>query len=462
MLFFVVYGSRTFFRSAFDLLDDTVSGPLDYLNRTGERIIDFASDWSTGKRQPLDSIPLDLTALKTVHRTAMDSVELAREYQFKYFKWVSISTYCIGGLGFVLVALILPFAIFHCCIPWFPLILSCLYWVSGLVFSLLGVIFTLLAYAFFIGCGEVDLHYQRQPGLSQWYAVPYCQREFNFNKINAEIHATELQYSQQACSQLLDVCDNGAEISQAPLNVYAIKELSDLPVNVTEVIGSKVLDKVSKLPLNTTNITDFSEKNLSDLHDQLSKIPEGMEILKELNLLDKVDLSGGVPKFRGDLSKELQKIIRPLICGMDIVSADQCTNFGTVAAVLLTTKVKSFAKACPNPASTCSLPECAVNCTNNFVKSKAAEIVHKAHVAQNISIALSYARPLLDCNFVLDTAASALARCPDLRDGSLMLGVGFFVGGLTCALAIYIAFRGACIWSRPPLKRQRSLTSKEN
>ncbi|KAF8295700.1 hypothetical protein TcBrA4_0069940 [Trypanosoma cruzi] len=205
------------------LLEDFVSGPLDYFNSTAERVLDFASDWSTGERKPLDAIPLDLSDFTTVHEQAMGFIALARRYYFDYLDKVSIATFCVSSVGLVLIILILPFACCHCCIPCFPLILSCLYWVTGVLFAVLGTVVSVLAYATTVGCGELELQYTRQPGVFQWYAVPYCQRQFNFSNINKMIREKELELSREACNQLLGVCESvtPGETAAEPMKLLA-------------------------------------------------------------------------------------------------------------------------------------------------------------------------------------------------------------------------------------------------
>ncbi|KEG05401.1 hypothetical protein DQ04_22371000 [Trypanosoma grayi] len=137
---------------------------------------------------------------------------------------------------------------------------------------------------------------------------------------------------------------------------------------------------------------------------------------------------------------------KPLQCGGGITAASQCPDFDTVADVLGSTLVKNYTMACPTPGESCSLTECAASCRDNRTKEIATGILTVAAQSRNASIAVSYAKPLLECNFVIDELLGALSMCNDLKTGTLMLGVGFFVGGLMFGLAIYIMFRGSCIW----------------
>ncbi|RNE97818.1 hypothetical protein TraAM80_09154 [Trypanosoma rangeli] len=236
MFYLVFFGAGLLIQTAPRVMDDAVSGPLTYFNFTAEKIVDFASDWSTGQRKQLDAIPLDLTDFRTVHEKAMKCIKVSKQNYFNYLDRISITTYAVSSVGIVLVLLILPFACCHCCIPFFPLILSCLYWVTAIVFAVLGTVVGVLAYVAVVGCGELQLHYTRQPGLAQWYAVPYCQRQFNFTKINRMIREKEVELSKGACKQLLAVCE-----PQKEDNVLPSKLLASISLHINNAQRLKLL-----------------------------------------------------------------------------------------------------------------------------------------------------------------------------------------------------------------------------
>ncbi|RNC52009.1 hypothetical protein TcCL_ESM10817, partial [Trypanosoma cruzi] len=134
----------------------------------------------------------------------------------------------------------------RCGIPCTTYLFSCVYWLFGVVFALLAVVVTVLAYLSWAACGEVELQQRRQPGVFQWYLVPYCEQTFDFADINREADDAERRFSKEACKNLLKSCDN--------------------------------------------NTISF----------------------------------------------------KPLLCGNDITSEDQCPNFGTMASVLSATRIKAF------------------------------------------------------------------------------------------------------------------------
>ncbi|ORC88783.1 uncharacterized protein TM35_000152140 [Trypanosoma theileri] len=350
----VIYGAQLVAIALPAVFDDTMDGPLKYFNYTADKLIDFTSNWSTGERKPLAGIDLDTEVFANISNTVADYLTDIRDMISGYLKWVPIVSYCIGGVGVVLMFLMIFLACCRCCVPCLPMGLSCVYWIFGVVYSLLGFAAILLAYVATVGCGEIELQYNREPGVLQWFLVPYCQETFDFSTINTAVRDAEKLLSEQSCNALLHLCDD----SPSPLT-------------------------------------------------------------------------------------------RPLTCGKGITSPNDCPDIGTMAAVLEDTYVKAGTTACPDKDKPCSLIECAVNCTIEEVRTIASGLLSFATVASNASIAVSYARPLLECNFVVDRLLSAMDSCNDLKIGSLMLGTGFFLGGLMFGLAIYIMFRGSCVWRKP-------------
>ncbi|RNE98830.1 hypothetical protein TraAM80_08564 [Trypanosoma rangeli] len=357
MAFLVIFGAKLLETSVPNIIDSTLGGPLHYFNNTGEKIIDFTSNWSSGKRESIDFINLDLSAFTNVSTKVNDFLTDARHALSTYIAWVPIVSYYIGGVCVGLMLLVVASACFRCCVPHMAYCLSCVYWIVGVVCTLLAVVGTVLASLATIACGEVQLQYYRQPGVFQWYLVPYCEEKFKFAEINQEVNDVEKTRSNEACKTLLKSCDND------PL-IY--------PASVSP--------------------------------------------------------------------------IRPLLCGNGIASADECPDFESMASVIHATRIKAVTRICPVADQSCTLLECADNCTRDAEKKLAAEILRAAAQANNASIALSYVRPLLDCNFVLDKLLGAMDGCNDLKTGTMMLGTGFFVGGLMFGLAIYIMLRGSRIW----------------
>lgn len=502
MFFLVYFGAGMLIKAAPAVLEDATSGPLHYFNSTAEKVVNFASDWSSGERKPLDNLPLDLTPFRTVHEKAMGIVNMSRDYYFKYVDMASIATYCISSIGIVLCFLIIPFACCHCCIPWLPLVLSCLYWITGIIFAALGVVVTLLAYASSVTCGELELQYQRQPGFIQWYGIPFCQEKFNFTKINLDIREKELELSQKACTELLKVCENSNATNiaaattpkRSKLRAPTPQLLKDLQALAAASGGAGGADLAAAAAaaglggggagagVDTQNIADIlqaansaggsaqggaaggvaslSTAQLSGLaggsKNVFQGLPPGIKVPAGVDLSNLPKNPEEIAKMFPDLknlvenvsslSDILGKLSHPFLCGRQITKPEDCRSFGVMANVLADTKVKSTHGGCGNGLSFCTLSECAASCAIDFLRTTSAQILVKAELARNASIALSYARPLLECNFIVEKIAGALNQCSTLKTGTLMVGLGFFVGGLMFGLAIYITFRGACIW----------------
>ncbi|PBJ72988.1 hypothetical protein BCY84_08545 [Trypanosoma cruzi cruzi] len=541
MFYLVFFGAGLLIATAPRLLEDFVSGPLDYFNSTAERVLDFASDWSTGERKPLDAIPLDLSDFTTVHEQAMGFIALARRYYFDYLDKVSIATFCVSSVGLVLIILILPFACCHCCIPCFPLILSCLYWVTGVLFAVLGTVVSVLAYATTVGCGELELQYTRQPGVFQWYAVPYCQRQFNFSNINKMIREKELELSREACNQLLGVCESvtPGETAAEPMKLLAAGVIpraipgvipaafptvpgvavpGSVPAAVTGVPAvvpgglpegvpgapegapgavpgaatgdsaaiaalarSGALSGNDGAPLDISSLAgsdgvglaggassiegfeglppgiDLSSiKDMPGASESIKKALESRNISEDILRMAPGGLNADLLKMLSNATALSNLFARPLVCGKGLSNASECGDFGTMASILLDTKLQKNIPGCVSKNGNCTLTDCAATCTIDFLKDASTMILSKGEMARNASNALSYARPLLECNFVIDKVATGLAKCDDLRKGTIMLGMGFLVGGMIFGLAIYIALRGACVWGEtfPKLRRK--------
>ncbi|EAN80951.1 hypothetical protein, conserved, partial [Trypanosoma cruzi] len=502
MFYLVFFGAGLLIATAPRLLEDFVSGPLDYFNSTAERVLDFASDWSTGERKPLDAIPLDLSDFTTVHEQAMGFIALARRYYFNYLDKVSIATFCVSSVGLVLIILILPFACCHCCIPCFPLILSCLYWVTGVLFAVLGTVVSVLAYATTVGCGELELQYTRQPGVFQWYAVPYCQRQFNFSNINKMIREKELELSREACIQLLGVCESvtPGETAAEPMKLLAAGVIpSAIPgvipaavpgVAVPGVVPGAVpggvvpgaapegvlpggapgavpgaatgdgdsaaiaalaqsgaLSGNDGAPLDIGSLAGSDGVGLAGGASSIESfegLPPGIDLasIKDMpgasesikKALESRNMSEDILRMApGGLNADLLKMLsnatalsnlfaRPLVCGKGLLNASECGDFGTMASILLDTKLQKNIPGCVSKNGDCTLTDCAATCTIDFLKDASTMILSKGEMARNASNALSYARPLLECNFVIDKVATGLAKCDDLRKGQLCSG----------------------------------------
>lgn len=145
--------------------------------------------------------------------------------------------------------------------------------------------------------------------------------------------------------------------------------------------------------------------------------------------------------------------VPPLECGGRITAADECRSVDDVLLAVQRARVKAVWRACPDPDRPCTLFECLEGCTNATPRELASSVLRVWGMSRNASIAFSYARPLLESNFVIDKLLGTTSGCNDAKSGALMLGTGFFVGGLTFGLGVYILLRGSCVFGRRNRKK---------
>lgn len=90
----------------------------------------------------------------------------------------------------------------RCC----PSCCTCIYYLFGIIFSLIGFIMLLMASIFADVCAEIDLQETRQPGLFQWYVVPTCENTANFSAYKEQITTMEADFSKQFCQEMSKYC----------------------------------------------------------------------------------------------------------------------------------------------------------------------------------------------------------------------------------------------------------------
>lgn len=376
----LVYGVVLLTQSANNVLYDAQYKTVAFFADTRTNISVLLTDYS---QSPPASPSIDLSAFDTVTVQIGDNVETIRRDYSKYFTVAEIVVCCVGGVG---VALMLCMLIFACCrcTGCCPVAWSVLYFIFAIIFALLGVLFTVSIYAMYAGCGEVTLQYRREPGLFQWYLVPWCDSEFDFSTLRAEVSSQEATAANSACAELLNYCD-----------IY----------------------------------TDYPHGGNTD---------------------------------------------HIFVCGNNLVSSSSCTTLDDVVQVIQGTYAKPILTnmLCTNQTGMeylekCTLTECAERCTDYThpavaAKTNAQKIMRAAEYAANVSTALSYVHPLLECNFIIDKIANTIETpkygasfttdsgnvqyCSALRTASVMLGTGFFVGALMFILGIYIMHRGSWVW----------------
>ncbi|AAZ13436.1 hypothetical protein, conserved [Trypanosoma brucei brucei TREU927] len=444
---FVFFGARQLETAATTLIMKTVENPINFLDCTADKILDLAYDWSA--KRPLQN-GISRETIDSVVGLARGYVREGRATYEQYVHWVPTVSFCIGTFAVSLIVPMFVFAYFHCCSKWLPRLLSCVYWLFAILFMALGFLMILLSYAVGSICGEIALHYDRSPGLIQWYALPMCQEKFNFANLNEMVFNAQKDVSQKACEQILEYCDGDAS------------ELGDITGvgGVAALLGRNLppgLDPKS-LPANLKPEDFENERELeAKFGPNIPGVAGNPNTRRDFPLV--AAGTGGLRYPRegnGDLAHaKLSELYRALPhssekylkCGKDLKNATECSSFGFTAAVISDTKVKGKLFVCPEVGRACTLQECATSCGRNEAKEMANKLVTIAGLATNVSIALSIGRPLLECNFIFDTVLTALPNCADIFGSTMMLAVGFFLGGMMFALSIYILLRGSCIWT---------------
>ncbi|ORC88782.1 uncharacterized protein TM35_000152130 [Trypanosoma theileri] len=497
MLILVVSGAKTLIKYSPSIFEKTLEGPLVYFNETAERIIDFTSNWSTGERVPLSSFEATIAPLTKVQTQVKTYTDLYEKNFLGYVDKLASVSYSISSIGFVIILSLLPLAFFRFSNLYILLGASCVYWIFGILFAVFGLSMSVLSVYLSAGCGEVELHHQRKPGVFQWYLIPLCQSMFSMDSIREQVRRAEFQYSRDGCNKLLRACDdNDPDLTKGPpepTNASAPAPApaaapAPAPASPNNTSRKPLAVKASKVKLRSpysesggTITRDKLQLNLggggggggggkggNTLANALAnaiatsrKTGSSTVKLKLPKAFDKFKIYKGLGSK--EITKKLQDALqrgydintitsiaaRPFKCGKNITSSDQCTDFDTMADVLIATTVKKVTSLCPKEGVICNLTECASHCRNEEFRAISKRMLDAALMARNASIAVSYVKPLLECNFVVDKFSVALTNCNELRRGAFLLGMGFFVGGLMFGLAIYIIIQGSYLWKLP-------------
>nr|CCD14806.1 unnamed protein product [Trypanosoma congolense IL3000] len=424
-LLLLFLGSKQFASSTGTVIHKTVNNPLDFLECTAERLVDLLSDWSSGERKAYED-DVDISFLDDVMVKLDSLVKNGRDKYDTYFAWLPIVSYVFVGIFVATAAITVFFGFFR--ISSSPLLncFSCVYLLFGVVLCVMSTLLFVVSHVTERSCGEMYLHLERKPGVIQWYGVPLCREAVDLEGFGSRLRDGELDVCRSVCEHLLENCDNIDEeqvmryFSEG--NIFQPQKWHRLHGNMSAV---PYLERRSAL--NESKRVEGSDGNYST---------------REVNKVEGPFPQGKPPGGGAALP------VKVLKCGNNITSTDQCTDLGVTATVLEATRVKSFVGSCPVVGQSCSVRECAANCSEGEAKDTSIKVVQGAGRAHNTSIALSYGRPLLECNFLLDTLLTAVLPCDDLKPGALLLSVGFFLGALFFGLGIYVLLRGSCIWSK--------------
>ncbi|AYU78155.1 hypothetical protein LdCL_190010700 [Leishmania donovani] len=376
----LVYGSVLLEQAAKQIIHDTEYRTLDYFNDTRANITMLLTNYSADPPTPPS---IDLSAFDAVNDNVTYYVHLARNNYLKYFRAAEIVVCCVGSVGVFLMLCMLIFALCRCsgiC----PIVWSCLYFVFALAFALLAVLFTICIYVMSAGCGEVDLQYSREPGVFQWYLVPWCEKQFDFQALRAQVQSQEQQVSQSACGALLNFCDNDPN--------YSLENKNHI-----FMCGNSITDKSQCNSLDDVVDVVLSTYVKPMLTNTLCANQTGMEYLEKCTLISCA-------------SRCVDYQFPPLHARTEAIQILQAANFAANASTALS--------------YVWPLLDC------NFIIDKIANTVETRNYNSSFTTQSDYVR-----------------SCSAVRISSVMLGTGFFVGALMFILGIHVMHRGAFIWA---------------
>ncbi|KAG5481190.1 hypothetical protein CUR178_06422 [Leishmania enriettii] len=373
----LIFGAVLLGQTAAKILNDAENRTISYLNGTRANVTMLLTNYNTDPPTPP---PVNLSAFDTVITEVTRNVDTIRDNYLKYFRTVEIVVSCVGGVGFFLTLCMLIFA-FCRCTGCCPCVWSCIYFVLALVYALLAVLFTISIYVLFAACGEVNLQYKRVPGVFQWYLVPWCEQQFSFESLRADVQAQEQAISRRACEELLKYCDNIVEYPFFhPEHIFVCGN------GITDKNQCNTLDEVVSVVLSTylkpilTEVVCFQKK--------------GVEPMGKCSLMD---------------------------------CATWCVNYNlsdlrakdTAAAIMSATYYAANASTALS--YVWPLLEC------GFLVDKFASTIEMPRYSGGF------------------TPSDAVHSCSALCTSSVMLGTSFFVGSLMLILGVYIMHRGAWI-----------------
>lgn len=378
----VIYGASLVMSSSSGILDDLEYKTLDYFVNTKNSVVELTTNKAVNPPTPL---AIDLSPFDDVDDQIRDKVHIIRNDYFKYFRTARIVSYCIGAVGVVLMLLLIFFVSCQCggCCP---LLFSLVYYVFGVIYALLAVVFTLLTYVLSAGCGEVTLQYKREPGVFQWYLVPWCEGEFNFQQIRSDLAAEVLSASQQACEQLLTFCDNFPEYPNGN---------PDIVFNC----GNGIVAKTECTTLDF--VFDTVQKTVAKpiLTNTLCANNTGMEYFKP--------------------------------CTID-ECAQRCVDYEHPAITPRTwaTDVSKYTQFAMNASTALSFVTPLLQC--DLLVDKIASAVATVRSAGGDE---------------LYSAEMTASHCSTMHTGIIMLGAGYFVGALMFLVGVYVLHRGSFVWN---------------
>ncbi|EPY23405.1 hypothetical protein STCU_07727 [Strigomonas culicis] len=195
----IILGADALMKAARSAINDMEANSLQYINNTKVTVDALLADASAHNTN------VDLSIMDDIITEFGGILSTIKGY-FTYFQTVRIVTYCVGAVG---VALMLLVAVFAACRAGSgcSVCFSFLYGLFAFAFSLCAIALTVVVYALTASCGEVHLQFTRDPGILQWFVVPWCEDTFNLTSLHVQLKESVVNASESACAELLTYCD---------------------------------------------------------------------------------------------------------------------------------------------------------------------------------------------------------------------------------------------------------------
>ena len=197
---------------------------------------------------------------------------------------IRIAVNCLAVIPFIFLFFTVACAAFdiRVCIP---ATFTCFYYIFFIVYALIAVIFLTLGVVFLDFCGEITLHKQRQPGILQWYVIPYCESKANFDKTRNDLGETIVNNSALACSEMSAFCDpadtysftNPSKMFVCPLTSYNVGSQCKTLLDVTNLVKNSEAKTGSPACTNCTIYTCPDECLFADLRNTTGEVVTALD-----------------------------------------------------------------------------------------------------------------------------------------------------------------------------------------
>ncbi|RNF25355.1 uncharacterized protein Tco025E_02238 [Trypanosoma conorhini] len=201
----IIMGAHTMHSGTRTAIDNFRHKSALYYNDTANQVVQYLVVDGVIAPSISDNIHV---VFDVYNRLITDLDDFDRKY-LKYLDDAAIVSYCLGWMPFVLLLFTMIFGLCRIarCVP---ACFSCIYYIVGLVFALLAVVFLVAAYFSSAFTGEVDRQVAREPGILQWYAVPYFATHFKaqLESLDENIADVVAACVASACASINSYCDD--------------------------------------------------------------------------------------------------------------------------------------------------------------------------------------------------------------------------------------------------------------